>query len=734
MPVDSEVKLLRDLAKLRVDNSRLRGQNNKLAAHGAGFDTFLDELKKITEAEKKLKLNPAIKKKIDTTHSEIACVAVSDIHLGEQISREATLGSNYYNSVVCANRLWEYCQKVKRIIELHLKAYNIEKIWSPLLGDCINSNLHEGLITNDISEQAQVILCTRLLTMFYSELATLGIPIEISTACGNHPRTTPQVAIKRPAYSNLDWMVYEFLHDSLKSNNLISMDITKAAIGIKKLYDFNYVFEHGISVKPGQEEQFEDRIRGILDDPSFRQQTGYKGTSFDQIVIGNMHKPKFLERTIVNGCFTEDAEVTKEDGTRSKIKDIRIGDKVLGIEGQFNSVLNTQIREYTGNLVSFRFGSKSTQINCTENHKIYAVKNNKLCVFSDDAFTRYKCSLEDIKPEWIEAKNLSEGDYVVLNTPNHCGVTLEKEFCRFIGLYLAEGSASGRNGKLHHIDFTFHEKEESYARFIEKFCQDRWGSSYCKLRIKKDGSKTWIAGSYSTEAAKEMVELCGKGAKNKKLNINLMYLSSDSQKFILAGWVQGDGHISTKKVFEDGRKASCSTISKELCEQMFIISLRSGLIPKLLINKKIKNNENTSYTLSWGAEDAQKLSELTEESFNGGSVRNCGTSKVIGGFHCVQITAIVSNYFHGNVYNLSVENDHSYTVNGVGVANSFSGNNELGVSWRLKPVRAQQLMWGVSKKHVRTWQYQIDLTDQKSDKADNPMSEYTKWFLKEYNK
>jgi hypothetical protein len=64
------------------------------------------------------------------------------------------------------------------------------------------------------------------------------------------------------------------------------------------------------------------------------------------------------------------------------------------------------------------------------------------------------------------------------------------------------------------------------------------------------------------------------------------------------------------------------------------------------------------------------------------------------------------------------------------VNGSYIGQNELGQSWRLKPIKAQQLMWGVSKKHVRTWMYAVDMTHIRNETATNPMSEYAVWFMR----
>ena len=264
----------------------------------------------------------------DANHVETAVVLCSDLHLSETIRPDDANGVNFYNSIVAANRLWSHAQKVRSIIARHQSLYRIDKIWCPLLGDIVNGSIHgEFLITNDLTDPATVILGARLLRMFYEELRGLGLQIEIDAVHGNHARLTPKVPTKRQAHTNLDWTIYEMLADAFTHDDQVDMKITTAQIGMKKLFGWNYVFEHGIDVKNGREEDFEDRVRALFDDPTYREATGYQGAAFDQIIIGNLHKSKFLERTVVNGSYVGQNEL----GMSWRLKPIRAQQLMWGV-------------------------------------------------------------------------------------------------------------------------------------------------------------------------------------------------------------------------------------------------------------------------------------------------------------------------------------------------------------------------------------------------------------------
>lgn len=333
-PLDPMVKLERENERLRVDNARLRLLNRKLLRRGFGYDDFIQELRRVIKEENSAQVpyqprsKPRIIDPFDSTHEEIACVAVSDLHLAETVRKEDANGVNVYNSMIAANRLWLHCQKVKRILTRHMAMYTIRKIWSPLLGDIINGTVHpEFIYTNDLSDPAAVILAERLLFMFYTELKSLGIPIQIDTIIGNHPRTTVKMPTKRQAYTNLDWLIYETLRDRFDGDEQVTLNVHTSQCAMTKLYDWRYVFEHGIDVKNGKEEDLEDRIRALFDDPTYREATGLKGAAFDQLVIGNLHKPKFLERTIVNGSYTGQNEL----GQSWRLKPIKAAQLMWGV-------------------------------------------------------------------------------------------------------------------------------------------------------------------------------------------------------------------------------------------------------------------------------------------------------------------------------------------------------------------------------------------------------------------
>lgn len=314
-PLPLEVKLGRENTRLKLDNAQLRAMNQKLLRRGGGYDDFLGDLSEVLKADEGIDYVSTYKHKetpaYDPNHEEVVCLALSDFHLSEVVAPGDCNNINVYNSVICANRLWAVLESARSIIKRHQSMYKVASIWSPMLGDMISGSIHQELaLTNDLPDTSAAVLASRLLYIFYQELAALGLSIEIDAVYGNHPRLSLKQYTKRTAQTNLDYLVYQVLEDRFEHNDQISLTAHTSQIALKKIYNWTILAEHGIAVSHGGEEALEGKLRKMFDDPMFRKATGNKGTSVDQVVIGNLHKLKFLSGTVVNGCLTGSSELT----------------------------------------------------------------------------------------------------------------------------------------------------------------------------------------------------------------------------------------------------------------------------------------------------------------------------------------------------------------------------------------------------------------------------------------
>ena len=105
-------------------------------------------------------------------------------------------------------------------------------------------------------------------------------------------------------------------------------------------------------------------------------------------------------QTGVHACFDANTLVKTENGF-IKIKDVKVGDKVLTHKNRWKPVVNTIITETNTEMTIY--SSAAMPIKCTKNHPFLIrralYKNGKKVGYT--------------KPEWINAEHLSVGDYVL---------------------------------------------------------------------------------------------------------------------------------------------------------------------------------------------------------------------------------------------------------------------------------------------------------------------------------
>lgn len=329
--LDPTIKEARAEERIKVEIENLKSINKKLLrANGFIYEDALDAIKKVLENEKlipqiEFKQEPINKKE----HSEIACLLVGDWHLGERVTKEQTNGAANYNVFVCANRVFELIKATKQILEYHQKIYKLEKLVIPLLGDFVSGSIQPELVlSNELSDAYSTILVTRLLGFLINELKLLNIPIQLECVTGNHGRIEDK---KQPTKNitarNWDWVIYETLVTLFSNDPQIKINVHTEQMAHVKLFNWKYIIEHGYGVKSGKEEDLESRLRALYDDGTYREMTGLKGSSFDCVVMGHLHRGKFLERIIVNPSLIGITELMNA----WRLKPVRAGQTLFGV-------------------------------------------------------------------------------------------------------------------------------------------------------------------------------------------------------------------------------------------------------------------------------------------------------------------------------------------------------------------------------------------------------------------
>ena len=400
-------------------------------------------------------------------------------------------------------------------------------------------------------------------------------------------------------------------------------------------------------------------------------------------------------------CFPANAKVDLET-VRKAISDVKVGDIVLTHEGNYQKVTHVLPKEYEGKFVTLNTVAGYTdEFNCTFNHLIYAIKQRP----SHDL----KSNPSLYKPEWVQADNLRVGDYIKLGVNEAIedfdysvwdivknsqyleegyslqendivfltskdtqhklkdiikNISLNSEgIFRLFGYYLAEGCVSKPsrdNGST--LLFTVGTKEQYIINDIISILE----SFGCTVGVYSNPSdnSTKIS-THSKVLIALFLELFGTGFNNKRLCSKVLKAPLNLQQELLVGLIRGDGSavISGYQV---------TLANEELIYQLRYICLRNKLHFAVNKTKKLPvyGNHYATIRIMMTAKDPlalkinkdlQKIRETKTHSGQNIMYREDG---------CFAKVRLISSYESSEtVYDLTVENDHSFIVNGLSAHN-----------------------------------------------------------------
>ena len=428
----------------------------------------------------------------------------------------------------------------------------------------------------------------------------------------------------------------------------------------------------------------------------------YDHFSYNRI---NCPTPNFVNLgTKLNGyasCFPAGTLVDTVGG-QIPIENVSIRDKVLGLSGTFCDVIGTTSRSYSGDLFNFQ---------TTLTYNDYTKST------SDHRFMIRKKDRSNI--EWTEAKNISKGDYIYYPLPKEIDekvsvwdLVSEKLSClnyqckndvigrvnvcdnvgsfskkhkiskniqvknnvdlyRLMGYYLAEGCIKRNVGKDNRavLGLTFASTETEYIEDARNLFASLFGI-YVSVRDDTEKDNSTRLGIHSLPVILLFEILCGTNSKNKGDKLGLI-LTSDKESIesLLVGYIRGDGCAVPTGY-------TTSSVSKDMSDMVRLAALKMGYTCSTTMSFPGKGsypNGSPAYVVRITLQPGDSLVVKTNKNVH--KIRSRGikgkrdyTIFVNGGV-LSKVREINKVQFSGTVYDFEVENDHSFTVDGMCVHN-----------------------------------------------------------------
>jgi intein/homing endonuclease len=377
-------------------------------------------------------------------------------------------------------------------------------------------------------------------------------------------------------------------------------------------------------------------------------------------------------------CFSENAEILMGNGISKPISEIQVDEEVIThlgnvkkvtqvfkrkFEGEAYKVKNHNWKHFSETIVTEEHpylidGAEFKSISQVATHDFdkYGGLKKKGDYFSFPSSYISNNKKEIYFSELVNKEVKSKNGLIKIHDSTGRYIPekykLDHNFGWIIGYYLAEGHISERkydkNIRFTNITFSSNINENEYhdkVRDFAKKCNLTASEFACK------GSKGYTIDIYNNTISELFNAICGRYSDKKKINPLLMNSNLNFLKGILEGFDAGDG-TKRKQPYKE-----LTTCSYNLATQLFVIAGRLGLCPRIT-KKPFKEGRKQAYLIHYIDKDYDSKQKRTK-------------FKSAPGYNLYRVDKLEKQAYSGYVYNVEVEDDHSYIANGVAVHNCW---------------------------------------------------------------
>ena len=455
----------------------------------------------------------------------------------------------------------------------------------------------------------------------------------------------------------------------------------------------NVLIVSGVDLSTGKEKRdlsaiftlltWPDGSRQILEAQSGR----WKGPEIIERIASVHERYRSIMVVENNACFVPGSPVLTQRGY-VPIETVQPGDLVWTHRQRWRAVKKVTSREYSGELTTIR-SIGSPHIRCTPNHAFYARRLGRVRGGRHVPMIGYHRPHGD--PQWVSASAI-EGvpAYAAVAVPvwDATEPTLELQrysetrtlvvdeaIARVIGLYMAEGGGGGKS----QVQFTLNHEATYLAELVEDIANrfDATTSRGCG-----DGTLRVTVNSIEMKRAFAL----GVGAK-KALTMHMLGWPLELLLAVVRGWLLGDGnyYVNNPRTSFPSHTFRATSISRTWIGQATSILYRAGYTPSLsyippqtshIDGRLIQGGP--AWMLLLNSYDTQRLfasMPVDEQAWWGSPLNFASHASRARTVHdalgtWTRFRSFLHETYSGMVWNLVVDEDESYTVDGLIVHNS----------------------------------------------------------------
>jgi len=362
-------------------------------------------------------------------------------------------------------------------------------------------------------------------------------------------------------------------------------------------------------------------------------------------------------------CFVPSAEVTMFDGSRKAISEIREGNRVFTREGKSHKVLRVMETPHCGDVIKIRVAGRDTEVVCTPNHNLWVLRSGHAI------------------PNWVAASEITTDDRMATPVINEVAELSPPNLstCKLLGYFLAEGNYSKYSPNARHskageytgLMFTFgtDKKKDAISDCCE--CLKTLGVEYRLEHPKSSATVVVTKTCYDLVALLRDTYYVGEWAHGKKLPKGIYGWDVSRKRALLSAYWAGDGCFSTIERIKGTTQYQCQakTRSRTMALQIQLLMQSLGF-PANVSRLSAYKQSKESWAVSINGTRAKEFKNFLE----GGAIPALGKRRhdkafCEQGFNFYSVKEVSRVKYEGPVYNLTVEDDHTYLVEGLVVKN-----------------------------------------------------------------
>ena len=364
-------------------------------------------------------------------------------------------------------------------------------------------------------------------------------------------------------------------------------------------------------------------------------------------------------------CLTGDSWINTYLEGGKQIKDAKIGDLVLTHKGRYKKIIDKQSRNSNNDLYELKVQTRLTPIKITGNHPVLTnlgwVRVDELDANKHYIATNYKIEHQEVNHSIVFEKPLIQNNSK-FKASELKDLEVDEDLAWALGLWFAEGSLSTNNGKPNGIRITMSVNEKDKVDKFFNIITSKTGLNgniYKSEVVRKGKINSWLnCNINSTILGSYFKENFGNSCKTKNLTPWIKSLPLNMLDKFIQGFYEGDGK-------KQGDSKYFTISNPQLAMSLYEVSLRCGYYVGLQMQEKPSKLATTKYVyrVSYYKDD-KKISlnrSYKDSNIIFGDLRYCPFS-------------LKKLNHNETVYDITVEEDHSFSVAGVVVHNCYGSN------------------------------------------------------------